>query len=132
MPNQWNERDILRLTRDCELGPEGAMLLVVKTSGPYMSVCHAWNLQLMHTGRDYAFAVKIGQNAPQDMPTDDGLLFGWAGNELAVCEARLREVERRMRDVPTARHCADRVGEVCAKLEEIAEEFASADHTGST
>ena len=58
-------------------------------------------------------------------------LFSWVGDELAACEARLREVARRMREVPTTRHHGDRVLETCARLEEIAEDFADADHNGN-
>jgi hypothetical protein len=128
MPNKWNERDLLRLACDCELGTHGALLHVVKTDGPYMTVRRHADGALLHTGRDYVFAVKIGESATND---DDFPLFSWAGDALTECEARLRDVEQRMRRTPTARHCADRIAEVCTKLEEIAEEFAGTDHTGS-
>lgn len=65
----WNERDMLRLTKECELGPKGAVVLVVETSGPYMTARHDGG-RLVRTGRDYAFAEKIGEAAlsPTDKP----------------------------------------------------------------
>lgn len=124
MPNRWDRGDILQLTRDCELGTRGQILRVVTTDGNYMTVHR--NRATLYTGRDYAFARKVGTFEVDDVP-----LFSWAGDELNACEARLREVERRMREVPTARHCADRVAELCTRLEEIAEEFANTDHNGN-
>ena len=129
MPNKWNERDLLRLTRDCELGPRDALLHVVKTVGPYMTARRHADGAVMHTGRDYAFATKVGEGATDD--ADDAPLFSWVNDVLVECEGRLREAERRMRQVPTARHLADPLGETCARLEEIAEEFADADHMGN-
>jgi hypothetical protein len=129
MPNKWNERDLLRLTRDCELGAQGVLLHVVKADGPYMTARRHADGALLHTGRDYAFATKVGEGAIDD---NDGFrLFSWVNDVLVECEGRLREAERRMRQVPTARHFADRLGETCARLEEIADEFADADHTGN-
>lgn len=128
MPNKWNERDLLRLTRDCELGAQGALLHVAKTDGPYMTVRRHVDGVVMHTGRDYAFATKIGEGATDDSDVDPPS-FGWT---LADCEARLREVVRRMRRMPTARRLATQVAEVCDRLEKIAEEFAGTDHAGST
>ena len=99
---RWNERDLLKLTQDCELGLRGETLHVVETEGPYMTARHEGGL-LVRTGRDYAFASKIGEAA-----VDEGSLplFSWAGDELDECE-------------------------LCARLEEIAEEFASTDHNGN-
>lgn len=133
MPNKWNERDLLRLTRDCELGSQGALLHVVKADGPYMTARRHADGALLHTGRDYAFATKIGEGASNDEEedTDEVSLFSWVNDVLVDCEARLREAERRMRQAPTARHFADRLGETCARLEEIADEFADVDHMGN-
>lgn len=72
MPNRWNQRDLLRLTRDCELGPQGSVLLVVRTEGPYMSVVRSTpptsasgseGDAILHASRDYEHAVKIGEGA---------------------------------------------------------------------
>lgn len=64
MTIQWNLRDLLRLTRDCDLGLMGTLLHVVKTDGPYMTVRALERHSLLqHVGRDYAFAVKIGEGA---------------------------------------------------------------------
>lgn len=89
MSNKWNERDILQLTRDCELGQLGELRRVVSVDGPYMTV-RDQNDRLTHTGRDYAFATKIGEGAVSD---EDFPLFSWAGDALTECEARLRQVE---------------------------------------
>lgn len=133
MPNKWNARDLLRLTHQCELGMLGDLLHVVKADGPYMTVRRHVDGAVMHTGRDYAFATKVGEGVTDDEGDEDDVPpFGWVNDVLVECEARLREAERRMRKVPTARHLADRLGEACARLEEIADEFADADHMGST
>jgi hypothetical protein len=58
-------------------------------------------------------------------------LFSWVGDTLTECGLKLRTVEERMREVPTARHCADRVAELCARIDEVAEEFANEDHMGN-
>lgn len=129
MPNKWNERDLLRLTQDCELGTCDALLHVVKTVGPYMTVRRLANDVLLHTGRDYTFATKIGEGATDD--ADDFPLFSWVNDALVECEGRLREVEHRMRKTPTARRLGESLGKVCDRLEEIADEFAGADHTGT-
>lgn len=62
MANRWNERDLLRLTRDCDLGLQGEQLHVVEVDGPYMTARHSGGL-LVRTGRDYAYAAKIGEAA---------------------------------------------------------------------
>ncbi len=132
MPNQWNKRDLLQLTRDCELGQLGELIHVVKVSGPYMTVRRNVSGVLMHTGRDYAFATKIGEGAIDKVGDIDDGPFTKIGDTLTACETRLRSVERRMRAIPTAQRPATRLAEVCDRLEEIAEEFASADHAGTS
>lgn len=122
MTNKWNERDILHLTRDCELGKQGDQLHVVSTEGPYMTVRHS-DSRLSHTGRDYAFATKIGEGAVND--AIDFPLLVWSNYALTGCEYRLREVVRRMGKVSTTRRWAIRVAEICDRLEEIAKEVAS-------
>lgn len=125
MPNQWNERDVLRLTRNCELGNQDDQLHVTAVDGPYMTV-RGPDGRHTRTGRDYEFAVKIGEDE------EDAALFSWVNDTLTECEGRLREVERRMREVPTARHHAIRLAEVCDRIEEIADKFADTDHTGTS
>lgn len=63
MPNQWNQNDLIRLTQDCELGKEGDTLLVLSVDGDYMAVrlSRASMGHVEWTGRDYAFAVKVGE-----------------------------------------------------------------------
>ncbi len=124
MSNRWNVRDLLRLTRNCELGMLGDLLHVVKADGSYMTVRRPSDGVLLHTGRDYVFAVKIGEGAVDDESLP---LFKWARDTLVACETKLNEVERRLRGVPTARRCAIRLAEVCDRLEEIVEEFAGTD-----
>lgn len=126
MPNQWNKRDLLRLTRDCELGKQGEQLHVVKVVGPYMTVRKPSGIS-MHTGRDYEFAIKIGEGAI-DAATSS---FAQIGDALIACEDKLRDAEHRMRAIPTARLPAIRLAEVCDRLEEITEEFSGADHVGN-
>lgn len=125
MSNQWNERDLLRLTRDCELGTRDALLHVVKTDGPYMTVHRHADGAVMHTGRDYAFATKIGEGAIDDAP-----LLSEVNDVLVDCEARLREVACHMRKIPTTRNIGMRLSVTCDRLEKIAEELAAGDHTG--
>jgi hypothetical protein len=61
---QWNLRDLLRLTRDCDLGLMGTLLHVVKTDGPYMTVRVLERDSLFqHLGRDYPHVVKVGEGA---------------------------------------------------------------------
>ena len=71
MTKRWNEGDIIRLTRDCELGKDGEIFHVLVTSGAYMT---ARTLdaarRTVRTGRDYGYASKIG-TAPVD-PDDVG------------------------------------------------------------
>ena len=129
MPNKWNTRDLLKLTCDCELGPHDALLHVVKADGPYMTIRRHADGVLLHTGRDYAFATKIGEGAIDK--SDDGP-FSRIGDILDDCTGKLREAERQMRKVPTAHHSAIQVVEVCDKLDKIAEEFAAADHAGTS
>jgi hypothetical protein len=129
MPNRWNKRDFLRLTRDCELGRSGDQLHVTSASGPYMTVRRP-DGSLAHTGRDYAFATKIGEGAVDRADDADDGPFSRIGDALTACHARLCVVERRMRAIPTARRSAIRLAEVLDRLEEIGEEFASTDHAG--
>lgn len=64
MTIQWNLRDLLRLTRDCDLGLMGTLLHVVNTDGPYMTVRVLERGSLLqHVGRDYPHAVKVGEGA---------------------------------------------------------------------
>lgn len=128
MPNLWNERDLLRLTRDCELGQLGQTLHVVKTDGPYMTVRRS-DEQVLHVGRDYAFATKIGEGA---IDRHDAGPFSRIGDDLTDCETRLRAIEKRMRRLPTAKRHAIRVAETCDRLEKIAEDFAATDHAGTS
>src|SRR5262252_4167750 len=98
MANQWNLKDIIQLTRDCELGRKGDTLHVISVSDVYMTVECSDGLWI-HTGRDYTFAIKIGEM--------DDVSFSWIGDELTACDTKLAEVERCMRMLPTARRCAD-------------------------
>jgi len=62
---QWDEHDRLRLTRDCELGKEGETLFVLAVDGPYMSArVESDPSRVVRTGRDYAYATKIGEGIP--------------------------------------------------------------------
>ena len=133
MPNRWDRGDVLRLTADCELGRYGDVLRVTSVDGPYMTVTSERRAAFddkagstIYTGRDYAYAVKVGEFQPDEEP-----LFSWVGDALTECGLKLRAVEERMREVPTARHCADRVAELCARIDEVAEEFANEDHMGN-
>jgi len=80
MSKKWNERDILRITRDCELGKEGSTLVVVRTDGPYMTARRYGfgdDGVFVHTGRDYEHAVKAGEIAvdlSDDAPPIDARL----------------------------------------------------------
>lgn len=129
MPNRWNRGDVLKLIADCELGKYGDVLRVTSVDGPYMTATVERRDApdpTIHTGRDYAYAVKVGEFEPDDEP-----LFSWVGDALTECGLRLRAAEERMRKVPTARHLADRVAELCARIDEVAEEFANEDHMGN-
>lgn len=59
--NRWNEGDVIQLTRDCELGKDGETFHVHVTSGIYMTARTLGTpRRTVRTGRDYAYAVKIG------------------------------------------------------------------------
>jgi len=129
VPNRWNKGDVLKLIADCELGKYGDVLRVTSVDGPYMTATVERRDApdpTVHTGRDYTYAVKVGEFQPDEEP-----LFSWVGDALTECGLKLRAVEERMREVPTARHCADRVAELCARIDEVAEEFANEDHMGN-
>lgn len=89
--NRWNETDRIRLTRDCELGQEGNVLHVLSTDGPYMTVRREGTTSKpMRTGRDYAFAVKVGE-----APIDDAVRLAAVMNVVD----RLHETSERAPDV---------------------------------
>lgn len=62
---------------------------------------------------------------------DDEPLFSGIGDRLTESEKLVHEAENLMREMPTARHLANRVGELRVELEKVAEEFALADHMGT-
>jgi hypothetical protein len=69
MQKRWNEGDVIQLTKDCELGKDGDTYHVLVTSGSYMTArTLGAPRRVVRTGRDYAFAIKIG-TAPVD-PND--------------------------------------------------------------
>lgn len=110
MAKRWNGGDILRLTRDCELGKCGDHLVVLATEGDVMTVRREADVGLlliseqrpMTTGRDYEYAVKVGfapstrlacEPAPSGMSGEDvGVIYGM----LLVAQGALRDVAARL------------------------------------
>jgi len=108
MARQWNRRDILKLTRNCEIGLEGDVLHVIEVDDELMIV-RVWRGG-MRTGltcarRDYAFVVKIGEVTP-DEPTnatrDTGIL-----NDAAKLAAHAKTLARQARSLHVEDGCGD-------------------------
>lgn len=64
--NRFKDGDVIMLTQDCELGKDRETFHVVGTAGVYMTArSFGERRRFVRTGRDYAFATKIG-TAPVD------------------------------------------------------------------